>query len=180
MPTYQYQCSACKHAFEELQSMNEELRSTAEELETSKEELQSINEELLTVNQENKSKIDELSQLTSDLQNLLASTDIATLFLDRDLRIKRFIPRISAVFNVLASDRGRPLAHITHKLHYDTLFTDATSVLQTLVPVEREIGSENGRWYVIRMLPYRTADEHIDGVVVTLVDITQHYRRAQA
>ena len=108
-------------ANEELLSMNEELRSTAEELETSKEELQSINEELLTVNQDNKSKIDELSQLTSDLQNLLAATDIATLLLDRELNIKRFTPRICDVFNVLAGDRGRPLAHITHKLRYATL-----------------------------------------------------------
>lgn len=163
-------------ANEELQSMNEELRSTAEELETSKEELQSINEELLTVNQENKSKIDELSQLTNDLQNLLASTDIGTLFLDRDLRIKRFTPRIGDVFNVLASDRGRPLAHITHKLHYDDLFKDAATVLQTLVPIEQEAGSEDNRWYVIRILPYRTADDRIDGVVMTLVDITRHRR----
>jgi len=164
-------------ANEELQSMNEELRSTAEELETSKEELQSINEELLTVNQENKSKIDELSQLTSDLQNLLASTDIGTLFLDRELRIKRFTPRISDVFNVLASDRGRPLAHITHKLRYDSLFKDAATVLQTLVPIEQEAGSEDNRWYAIRILPYRTADDRIDGVVITLVDITRHRRQ---
>jgi two-component system CheB/CheR fusion protein len=167
-------------ANEELQSMNEELRSTAEELETSKEELQSINEELLTVNQENKSKIEELSQLTSDLQNLLASTDIGTLFLDRDLRIKRFTPRISDVFNVLAGDRGRPLAHITHKLHYDSLFKDAATVLQTLVPVEQEAGSEDNRWYAIRILPYRTVDDRIDGVVITLVDITQHHNRDDA
>jgi two-component system CheB/CheR fusion protein len=165
-------------ANEELQSMNEELRSTAEELETSKEELQSINEELLTVNQESKSKIDELSQLTSDLQNLLASTDIATLFLDRELRIKRFTPRISDLFNVLGGDRGRPLAHITHKLNYDTLLPDATGVLQTLAPIERETQSQDGRWYIIRILPYRTADDRIDGVVITLVDITQHRRAA--
>jgi two-component system CheB/CheR fusion protein len=164
-------------ANEELQSMNEELRSTAEELETSKEELQSINEELLTVNQENKNKIDELSQLTNDLQNLLASTDIATLFLDRELRIKRFTPRISELFNVLASDRDRPLAHITHKLRYDSLLKDATTVLQTLAPIEREAESKDNRWYMIRMLPYRTADDRIDGVVITLVDITQHRRR---
>jgi two-component system CheB/CheR fusion protein len=140
--------------------------------------LQSINEELLTVNQESKSKIDELSQLTNDLQNLLASTDIATLFLDRELRIKRFTPRISDLFNVLGGDRGRPLAHITHKLNYDTLLPDATGVLQTLAPIERETQSQDGRWYIIRILPYRTADDRIDGVVITLVDITQHRRAA--
>jgi two-component system CheB/CheR fusion protein len=160
-------------ANEELLSMNEELRSTAEELETSKEELQSINEELLTVNQENKSKIDELSQLTSDLQNLLAATDIATLLLDRELNIRRFTPRICEVFNVLPGDRGRPLAHITHKLQYATLLEDATAVLQTLTPFEQEVNSEDNRWYVIRVLPYRTADDHISGVLITLVDITR-------
>lgn len=164
-------------ANEELQSMNEELRSTAEELETSKEELQSINEELLTVNQENKSKIEELSQLTSDLQNLLASTDIATLFLDRELHIKRFTPRISDVFNVLATDRGRPLAHITHKLRYPNMLNDASTVLQTLVPIQKEVDSEDDRWYAIRILPYRTTDDRIDGIVITLVDITQHRKK---
>jgi two-component system CheB/CheR fusion protein len=160
-------------ANEELLSMNEELRSTAEELETSKEELQSINEELLTVNQENKSKIDELSQLTSDLQNLLAATDIATLLLDRELNIRRYTPRICEVFNVLPGDRGRPLAHITHKLQYTTLLEDATAVLQSLIPFEQEVSSEDNRWYVIRVLPYRTADDHISGVLITLVDITR-------
>jgi two-component system, chemotaxis family, CheB/CheR fusion protein len=171
---YEISKEEMRAANEELQSMNEELRSTAEELETSKAELQSINEELLTVNQENKSKIDELSQLTSDLQNLLASTDIATLFLDRDMRIKRFTPRIAEIFNVLAGDRGRPLAHITHKLRYPDLLKDAQTVLQTLVPMEQEISSEDSRWYAIRLLPYRTVDDRIDGVVITLVDITQH------
>jgi two-component system CheB/CheR fusion protein len=171
---YEISKEEMRAANEELQSMNEELRSTAEELETSKEELQSINEELLTVNQENKSKIDELSQLTSDLQNLLASTDIATLFLDRELNIKRFTPRIGEVFNVLVSDRGRPLAHITHKLLYPNLLDNVRAVLHTLVPVEQEIRSEGNRWYAMRILPYRTVDDRIDGIVITLVDITQH------
>ncbi|MFN8485995.1 MAG: CheR family methyltransferase [Caldilineaceae bacterium] len=165
-----------KAANEELQSMNEELRSTAEELETSKEELQSINEELLTVNQENKNKIEELSQLTSDLQNLLVATDIATLFLDRDLRIKRFTPRVSELFNVLATDRGRPLAHITHKLVDEDLLQDASAVLRTLMPVKRDVRSEEGRIYVMRLLPYRTVDDRIDGLVVTFVDITDQKR----
>ena len=119
---------------EELQSANEELRSTMEELETSREELQSINEELQTVNQENRHKVDELSQLSSDLQNLLKVTDIATLFLDRALRINRFTPRVGELFNVRHSDRGRPLADLTHRLGYDALLTDAQEVLETLVP----------------------------------------------
>jgi two-component system, chemotaxis family, CheB/CheR fusion protein len=173
---YEISKEEMRAANEELLSMNEELRSTAEELETSKEELQSINEELLTVNQENKGKIDELSQMTSDLQNLLAATDIATLLLDRELNIKRFTPRICEVFNVLAGDRGRPLAHITHKLRYPTLLEDAGNVLQTLTPIEQEVSSEDDRWYVIRILPYRAVDDHIGGVLITLVDITRHRR----
>lgn len=173
---YEISKEEMRAANEELLSMNEELRSTAEELETSKEELQSINEELLTVNQENKNKIDELSQMTSDLQNLLAATDIATLLLDRNLNIQRFTPRICDVFNLLAGDRGRPLAHITHRLQYDTLLQDAAGVMQTLTAIEQEVRSEDERWYVIRILPYRTADDHIGGVLITLVDITQHHR----
>jgi two-component system CheB/CheR fusion protein len=168
-----------KAANEELQSMNEELRSTAEELETSKEELQSINEELITVNQENRSKIEELSQLTSDLQNLLAATDIATLFLDRELRIKRFTPRVSELFNILPTDRGRLLAHITHKLGYGSLVEDAGAVLRTLVPAERETSDEDGNWYLMRLLPYRTIDDRIDGVVITFIDLTERKKGEQ-
>jgi two-component system, chemotaxis family, CheB/CheR fusion protein len=168
-----------KASNEELQSINEELRSTAEELETSKEELQSINEELLTVNQENKNKVDELSQLNSDLQNLLVSTDIATLFLDRDLQITRFTPRVGELFNVMMSDRGRPLAHITHKLGYAMLIEDAETVLRTLVPIEREVSSKDGRSYLMRILPYRTIDDRIGGVVVTFVDITERVQHEQ-
>jgi two-component system CheB/CheR fusion protein len=160
-------------ANEELQSMNEELRSTAEELETSKEELQSINEEMVTVNQENKHKVEELSQVTSDLQNLLSSTEIATLFLDRELRIKRFTPRVGEIFNVLSADRGRPIAHITHKLGYSALLQEVDQVLRTLVPIETEVRSESGRWYIMRLLPYRTTDDRIDGVVLTFVDVTE-------
>jgi two-component system, chemotaxis family, CheB/CheR fusion protein len=110
---------------EELQSANEELRSTLEELETSKEELQSMNEELQTVNQENRHKVEEFAQLSSDLQNLLASTDIATLFLDREMRILRFTPRAAELFNVRPADRGRPLSDLTNRLRYDGLRDDA-------------------------------------------------------
>ena len=162
---------------EEMQSVNEELRSTMEELETSKEELQSINEELQTVNQENRHKVEELAQLSGDLQNLLAATDIATLFLDRDLRIMRFTPKISELFNVKMTDRGRPLSDLTHSLGYPELNSDAKAVLARLVPVEREVWDEAGRCYLTRVLPYRSTEDHIDGVVITFVDIT---RRLQA
>jgi two-component system CheB/CheR fusion protein len=157
---------------EELQSANEELRSTMEELETSREELQSINEELQTVNQENRHKVEELSQLSSDLQNLLKVTDIATLFLDRSLRINRATPRVAELFNIRHSDRGRPLADLTHRLGYDGLLDDAREVLDTLVPVEREVQVENGHWFLIRVVPYRTLEDRIEGVVITLVDVT--------
>jgi two-component system CheB/CheR fusion protein len=164
---------------EELQSINEELRSTAEELETSKEELQSINEELITVNQENKNKVDELSRLTGDLQNLLVSTDIATLFLDSRLCITLFTPRASEIFNVLITDRGRPLAHITHNLLDDAIIQDAAHVLQTLTPIAREVSSRTGHSYLMRLLPYHTIEDRIDGVVFTFIDITERVRNEQ-
>ena len=157
---------------EELQSANEELRSTMEELETSREELQSINEELQTVNQENRHKVEELSQLSSDLQNLLKVTDIATLFLDRALRINRSTPRVAELFNIRHSDRGRPLSDLTHRLGYGGLLGDARHVLETLVPVQREVATEDGNWFLIRVMPYRTVDDRIEGVVITLVDVT--------
>jgi two-component system, chemotaxis family, CheB/CheR fusion protein len=164
---------------EELQSANEELRSTMEELETSREELQSINEELQTLNQENRHRVEELSHLSSDLQNLLKVTDVATLFLDRGLRILRFTPRVGELFNIRATDRGRPLADLTHRLGYAGLLDDARSVLQTLVPVEHEVESEDGRWHLVRVLPYRTVEDRIDGVVITLVDVTR-LKRSEA
>jgi two-component system, chemotaxis family, CheB/CheR fusion protein len=159
---------------EELQSMNEELRSAMEELETSKEELQSVNEELITVNEENRHKVAELAQLGNDLQTLMSATEIATLFLDRDLRILRFTPRVAALFNVRHSDRGRPLRDLTHRFGGHDLAHDAESVLRRLVPVERELDSDDGGSYLTRIHPYRTVDDRIDGVVVTFVDITQH------
>ncbi len=160
-------------ANEELQSVNEELRSTMEELETSKEELQSMNEELQTVNQENRHKVEELSQLTGDLQNLMAATDIATLFLDRELRIMRVTPRTRELFNIRASDRGRPFNELRHRLGYDKLEQDAMRVLERLTPVQREIQAEDGAWYLTRVNPYRSSSDQIQGVVITLVDITQ-------
>ena len=160
-------------ANEELQSVNEELRSTMEELETSKEELQSMNEELQTVNQENCHKVEELSQLTSDLQNLMAATEIATLFLDRELRIVRVTPRTRELFKIRAGDRGRPFTELRNRLGYDQLEQDALKVLERLTPVEREIQSESGEWYLTRVNPYRSSLDQIQGVVITFVEITQ-------
>lgn len=159
-------------ANEELQSMNEELRSTAEELETSKEELQSMNEELLTLNQENKNKVEELSRLSSDLQNLLDATDVATLFLDRELRIRRFTPQVGKLFNIIDADRGRPLEHITHHLQGDSLPADAQEVLKSLAPRQREMSDEAGNHYLVRFRPYRSLQDRIEGVVITFVDVT--------
>jgi PAS domain S-box-containing protein len=156
---------------EEMQSTNEELRSTLEELETSKEELQSINEELQTVNQQNRHKVDELAQLSGDLQNLLVATDIATLFLDRNLRILRFTPKLGDLFNVRVSDRGRPIGDLTHRLGYPELKSDAAAVLNRLVPFERELRDEAGRWYLTRVFPYRSTEDRIEGIAITFIDI---------
>jgi two-component system CheB/CheR fusion protein len=163
-------------ANEELQSINEEYRSTAEELETSKEELQSINEELQTVNSELKLKLESVSRANSDLQNLMAATDFATLFLDPTLRIRRFTPKLAELFNITPSDVGRPITDFTHDLDDDSLPADAARVLKDLSPVEREIRSRKGGWYLVRYRPYRTVDDKIDGVVVTFVDVTQRKR----
>ncbi len=166
-------------SLEELQSANEELRSTMEELETSKEELQSMNEELSTVNQENRHRVEELTQMTADLQNLMAATNIPTLFLDRELRILRFTPQVDRIFNIRGADRGRPLTDITDRLGKNELQSDARRVLETLEPTEREVQSDDGRWYLTRVLPYRTAEDRVDGVVITFIDITAR-RKAEA
>ena len=166
-------------SLEESRSANEELRSTIEEFETSKEELQSMNEELATVNQENRHRVAELSQLTADLQNLNTATGIPTLFLDRTLRILRYTPAVEDLFNIRQTDRGRPLSDITHRLVDSDLQEDARNVLDRLVPVEREILSENERWFLTRVLPYRGPDDRIEGVVVTFVDITERKRAEQ-
>lgn len=161
-----------KASNEELQAINEELRSTTEELETSKEELQSINEELLTVNHELKAKVEETGKINDDLQNLIASTDIATLFVDRAMTIKRYTPHATKLFNLIPTDIGRSLLDITHKLEYEQLADDATEAFQSLRVIEREVASQAGRWYLSRVLPYRTAEDRIDGAVLTFVDIT--------
>ena len=160
-------------ANEELQSINEEYRSTSEELETSKEELQSINEELQTVNSELKLKLEGISRANSDLQNLIAATDIGTLFLDPGLRIKRFTDRVTELFSITTTDEGRPITDFAHQLEYQDLVKDAGAVLANLAPVRREVRSRAGRWYEMRMRPYRTVDDKIDGVVITFVDSTE-------
>ena len=163
-----------KSTNEELQSSNEELQSTNEELETSKEELQSINEELTTVNSELQQKIDQLSKTSSDLNNLLSSTQIGTIFLDMSLNIQRFTPTMSDIINLIPTDVGRPVSHIVTKMGYQGLVKDAKGVLKTLVPREMEIQTEDNRWFFMRILPYRTIENMIDGVVITFVDITEH------
>jgi two-component system CheB/CheR fusion protein len=157
---------------EEITSINEELQSMNEELQTSKEELQSLNEELSTVNSQLERKVNELEEATNDLKNLLRSTDIATLFLDPELRIRMFTPRVSRLFDVLPGDVGRPLQHFQPKADDPDLLADARAVLESLVPREAEVRDHEGRWYVRRAVPYRTEDNRIDGVVLTFVDIT--------
>lgn len=157
---------------EELHSINEELQSTNEELETSKEETQSTNEELITVNAELQNKIDQLAQANNDINNLLASTEIATIFLNTDLNIKRFTPEMNKLFNLIDSDVGRPISHITSNINYKNIYKDAKHVLETLDKKEKEIQSEAGEWYSVKIIPYRTVENVIDGVVLTFVNIT--------
>jgi two-component system CheB/CheR fusion protein len=159
-------------ANEELQSMNEELRSATEELEASREELQSVNEELTDVNAEQRRKVEETGRVNDDLTNLIASTEIGTVFIDRSLCVKRYTPQATQIFNLIPSDVGRPLLHITHKLRYDELEQDAMAVLRSLTTVERELCTQDDRVFLARLLPYRTAEDRIDGVVLNFFDIT--------
>jgi two-component system CheB/CheR fusion protein len=162
-----------KSSNEEYQSINEELQSANEELETSKEELQSVNEELQTVNGELAHRITELARANSDLKNLLESTQIATLFLDNDLRVKSFTPSMSEVFHLIESDLGRPIAHIASRVPYPDLGEDVRRVLRTLSTIEREIGAPDRGRYLVRVLPYRSVDNFIAGAVLTFLDITE-------
>ncbi|UOB25960.1 PAS domain-containing protein [Pseudomonas orientalis] len=162
-----------KASNEEMQAVNEELRSATEELETSKEELQSINEELLTVNFELKTKVEETDKVNDYLTNLIASTDIATVFVDRNMRIRWFTPRATDLFNMLPVDTGRSLMDITHRLTYPEMTDDASTVFESLSIIEREISSKDDRWYIARLLPYRSSEDHIDGTVLTFIDITK-------
>jgi two-component system CheB/CheR fusion protein len=159
-------------AIEELQSTNEELQSANEELTTSKEEAQSMNEELQTINVELQSKLDDLALAQSDMQNLLNSTDIATLFLDKDLNVRRFTEQIKRIINLRDADIGRPLSDLTTTLNYPELHADAKDTLRTLAFSEKEISTSDAHWFKVRIMPYRTVANVIQGAVITFVDIT--------
>ncbi len=170
-----------KSSNEEMQSVNEELQSTNEELETSKEELQSVNEELATVNAELQAKVADLTRANNDMNNLLAGTGIATVFVDHGLRILRFTPAANRIINLIPSDVGRPVGHIVSKLvGYDRLLPDVQTVLDTLVPKEMDVQTTEELWYTMRILPYRTLDNVIEGAVLTFVDITEERKNKEA
>jgi two-component system CheB/CheR fusion protein len=159
-----------KSTNEELQSTNEELQSTNEELETSKEEMQSLNEELTTVNTEMQSKVDDLSRANDDMQNLLNSTEIATIFLDNELNIKRYTEQAKRLVNLIQTDVGRPIGDLVSSLTHEHLVDDCREVLRTLVFKQIEVQTKDGHWYLMRIMPYRTGENVIDGLVLTFVD----------
>lgn len=161
-----------KSTNEELQSTNEELQSTNEELTSSKEEMQSLNEELQTVNAELLTKVDDYSRVNNDMKNLLNSTDIATLFLDKELNIRRFTDQLTMIFKLIKSDIGRPFTDQVSDLIYPELSEDALEVLKTLVFIEKQIPAKDDRWFSIRIMPYRTFDDRIDGLVITFINIS--------
>jgi two-component system CheB/CheR fusion protein len=162
-----------KSANEELQSSNEELQSTNEELTSSKEEMQSLNEELQTVNAELQTKVDDFLRVDNDMKNLLDSTDIATLFIDKDLNIRRFTNQATKIFKFIKSDIGRPFTDQVSDLLYPEMADDAMDVLRTLVFKEKQIPGKDGQWFSIRIMPYRTFDDRIDGLVITFINITE-------
>jgi len=169
-----------KSSNEEMQSVNEELQSTNEELETSKEEIQSVNEELATVNAELQTKVADLSQANNDMNNLLAGTGVGTVFVDLHQSILRFTPAVTQVINLIPTDIGRPVGHIVaNLLGYDHLVSDVQTVLDTLAPKEIEVQVEAGVWYLLRIQPYRTLENVIDGAVITFTDVTE-MKKAQA
>ncbi len=170
-----------KSSNEEYQSLNEELQSANEELETSKEELQSVNEEVTTVNGELAHRVQELGQANNDLKNLLESTQIATIFLDNDLRVTNFTPAIADIFHLVETDIQRPIEHIKFRVAYGELQDDVRRVIRTLVAIDREIeNTETGARYIVRVLPYRSTDNYIGGAVVTFTDVTSLTRAQQA
>ncbi len=165
---------------EQLQASIEQYESSSEELKASNEELQSINEEyrsateeLQTVNNELKTKLEEISRAHNDLENLMGATEIAMLFLDRSLRILHYTPDMQKLFNIMPSDRGRPIKHLTHTLQYNHFLDDAEQVLRSLIPIEREVRGEKGEWFLLRMRPYLSTDNHVEGLIFTFIDITQ-------
>jgi two-component system CheB/CheR fusion protein len=162
-----------KSTNEELQSTNEELQSTNEELTTSKEEMQSLNEELQTVNSELQNKVNDFSRANNDMKNLLNSTEIATLFLDKELNIRRFTDPITEIFKVRSSDIGRPFTDLVTDLKYPELGINAKLVIRNLTSIETENETNDGKWFSIKIMPYRTIDDHIDGLVLTFNNITK-------
>ena len=161
-----------KSTNEELQSTNEELQSTNEELTTSKEELQSLNEELQTVNTELQNKLVDFEQANNDMKNLLNSTEIATLFLDKELNIRRFTDPVTKIFKLRATDTGRPFTDLVCDLKYPDMVGNALEVIKTLTPIQKEVETIGGRYYYVRIMPYRTLDDRVDGIVITFTDIT--------
>jgi two-component system CheB/CheR fusion protein len=162
-------------ANEELLSINEEQKAASEEMEIGREEIQSINEELTTINQEHQGTIEELKRTNADLQNLIESTEIGTIFLDRQMRIRRFTPAVAGIFNFQEADQGRTFSHITHHLNYDGLAGDVARVLESLERMEREVASDTGEWYIVRINPYRSLDGGHDGAVLTFFNNTAQH-----
>ena len=158
---------------EELQATNEELIASNEELQSTNEELQSVNEELYTVNAEYQNKIEELSEANNDLKNFLNNTDIGMVFLDKDFKIRKYTPAVTEVINIMEMDVGRPIEHITRNIEGSGFMEDVRSVLINLVPVEKEISTKKGKWYLMRILPYRTVNNVVEGIVITFLDINE-------
>jgi two-component system, chemotaxis family, CheB/CheR fusion protein len=158
---------------EQLQITIEEYESSNEEMKAANEELQSVNEELQTVNTEMRNKLDEVSQAHRELENLMGATEIATLYLDRDLCIQRFTAGVQDIFNILGVDRGRRISDLTHKMDYNQFMDDAEQVLRKLIPVEHELMRVDGKWFLMRLRPYRTVEDHIEGVVINFIDISE-------
>ena len=169
-----------KASNEEVTAANEELQAANEEMETSKEELQSLNEELNTINARLEEKVEELEDTNNDVVNLLSSTNIATVFLDKDLKVKRYTPASTRLFSLTPSDMGRPIWDILRRFTDETLLDDGRRVLSDLTPLSREVQVEDGRWYIRRITPYRTQDDRIEGVVVTVVDVNDLKETEQA
>ena len=169
---HQTQNEAAQAVHEELEAINEELRSAAEELEAGRDELQSMNEALTAVNQELKVKVEELRDRNNDFQNFINATDIGTIFLDRALRIKLWTPRARTVFDLIHTDIGRPLSDLTSRLRVKSVHSKVSDVLERLDVVEEEVETVDGQWYLMRVLPYRTLDHRVEGVVLTFQDVT--------
>jgi two-component system CheB/CheR fusion protein len=170
-----------KSTIEEMQSINEELQSSNEELETSKEELQSTNEELATVNAELQSNVSDLTRVNNDMNNMVAGTGIGTVFVDHRLRILRFTPDLTRIINLIQTDVGRPLGHIVSNMKdYGHLVTDIQSVLDNLIPMEKDVQTLDGLWYTMRIHPYRTINNVIEGAVISFIDITERKRAEDA